>query len=218
MAWATSEAALSDFNHYLRSRPRAPEGLGNRGMMYVKLGQPDKAAEDFSLSIQIEPSAGGYSNRANVYLLIGKPEAAIEDCDAALKLEPNNVYALVKRGAHYRLLGQYDKAGADYERALKIDDASFSACRNYALLRGAAADEKFRDGKQAVELAQKACDATGNHDALSLSSLAVAYAEVGDWDAAIKWQKIAIEREKLKKNQPEHERASSCSRPTSPFG
>ena len=175
-------------------------------MMYVKLGQPDKAAEDFSLSIQIEPTAGGYSNRANVYLLVGKPEAAVEDCDAALKLEPKNVYALVNRGSAYRLLGQYDKAVADYERALKIDDASFSACRNYALLRGAAADEKFRDGKQAVELAQKACDATGNHDALSLSSLAVAYAETGDWDAAIKWQKTAIEREKLKKNQAEHER------------
>jgi tetratricopeptide (TPR) repeat protein len=197
---------VADLTKYLRSNPGSPQALSDRGFAYVKLGDTANAEKDFSLSIQIEPTAGAYCNRANVWLVLGRGKAALEDCNAALKLEPENLYALANRGSAHRLLGQYAEAVADYERALKLDGDSFAVLRNFALLRGAAVDGKFRDGKQAVEMASKACAATFERDALSLSSLAVAYAESGDWDAAIKSQKLAAKREKLDKNQAEHKR------------
>ena len=64
--------------------------------------------------------------------------------------------------------------------------------RNYAFLRAACPDPAFRDGAKAMELAKKACEVTGDRDSWSLSSLAAACAETGDFDAAVKWENEAI--------------------------
>ncbi len=54
-------------------------------------------------------------------------------------------------------------------------------------------DEKYRDGKKAVENAQKACELDGGKRWESLDSLAAAYAESGDFEKAKEWEAKAIE-------------------------
>ena len=79
-------------------------------------------------------------------------------------------------------------------------------------------DEKVRNGKLAVEHARKACELTNYDDANYLDTMAVACAENGDFDEAVKWQAKAVEltwepmkpqfREKLelyKSKKPYHE-------------
>jgi tetratricopeptide (TPR) repeat protein len=209
--------AISDFEEFLKVMPDDPAAITNRGFCRLKLGDADQALKDFSASIEIMPSGMAYSNRANAYLMLGDGKAALADCVRALLLQPENTYALVNRGSAQRLLGNYAAAVADYQRALALDGSSCPACRNFALLRGAAADEKFRNGQEAVELAQKACKATNDRDALSLSALAVACAETGDWEAALRWQSEAIKQEKLVKNQPEHQRRLELFKAHQPF-
>jgi hypothetical protein len=55
-------------------------------------------------------------------------------------------------------------------------------------------DAKIRDPKKALEFAQKASDLTGGKSSSLLDTLAVAYAANGDFDSAIRWQTLAIER------------------------
>ena len=55
-------------------------------------------------------------------------------------------------------------------------------------------DPKIRDPKKALELAQKACDLSGGKNALALDTLAVAFAANGDFDSALRWLTLAIER------------------------
>jgi len=50
----------------------------------------------------------------------------------------------------------------------------------------------LRDGKAAVALATRACEATGFKDQKYLETLAASYAESGDFAQAIKWQQQAI--------------------------
>ncbi len=51
----------------------------------------------------------------------------------------------------------------------------------------------LRDGKKALELALKACEATDYKQAHILSTLAAAYAETGDFEKAREWSKKTVE-------------------------
>jgi tetratricopeptide (TPR) repeat protein len=195
-----------DFNACIWYYPQSVEAVESRGFARLKLGQAKRAERDSSVSIRMSPSAGGYGNRANARLVLGDGAGALADCDEALKLDPENLVVLINRGSAERMLGHFDKAVADYERAAAIDDSSFAVNRNFAFLRAACPDPAFRDGGKAMEMAKKACEATSYRDSWSLSSLAAACAETGDWDAAVKWENEAIALDKLKRNEPEHKR------------
>ena len=181
-----------DFNACVWYFPQSADAIAYRGFARVKLGQPKKAERDCSVAIRMLPGADGYVNRANVRLVLGNGEGALADCDEGLRLDPENLVGLVNRGTAQRMLGHFDQAIADYERAAAIDGDSFAVNRNYALLRAACPDPRYRDGGKAMLLAKKACEATGYRDSWSLSSLAAACAETGDWDAAVKWETEAI--------------------------
>jgi len=53
-------------------------------------------------------------------------------------------------------------------------------------------DEKFRNGEEAVRLAEKLCKITQYNQPLALDALAAAYAETGRFDAAVLTAKKAL--------------------------
>ncbi len=86
-----------------------------------------------------------------------------------------------------------------------------------AWIRATGPDASLRDGKKAVELAIEACELTRWKEAYCVETLAAAYAEVGDFASAVKWQTKAIELEADPKERLEYQARLKLFRENRPF-
>ena len=94
-------------------------------------GECDLAISDYSRAIELDPNfAEAYNNRAYTYMVQHNYAAALPDLDKAIELRPGYVNALMNRGDIYNYYYHinYDRAIADYDRALKLGAAHNSVC------------------------------------------------------------------------------------------
>ena len=92
------------------------------GVSNLNLNKPEKAFEDFSRAIEIDPTrVDGYAGRANTLNSLGRYQEALKDYDKAIEIDPKLANAYVNRGSAYSHLEQYEKAILDYEKGLELD-------------------------------------------------------------------------------------------------
>ncbi|MDA0811068.1 MAG: tetratricopeptide repeat protein [Verrucomicrobia bacterium] len=77
-----------------------------------------------------------------------------------------------------------------YKRVLGINPKTFAAANGIARIRATHPDPALRNGQEALILAQRLCQMTDNKNADFLDTLAMAHAELGEFDAAV----IAVRR------------------------
>lgn len=175
------EKAMLDCAAILRLYPADKQTLHLRGKLHLNNDEADKALADFNQTIKLGGPPTAYCYRAGIHYSHKDLAKAVEDFTAAIQLGVN---AYVARGDCYYEQGEYAKALADYQQPIQQKSSLPKPYQSLAWLRATCPDEKFRDGKQAVELAQQALQRKPGGNVAIYQTLAAAHAEAGNFAAA----------------------------------
>jgi tetratricopeptide (TPR) repeat protein len=187
------EKAIADLTQAIAIYPEAGKAYGARADLYYDQGEYDKAFADYDKAIQFgHGDLNDYISRGYAYYHRGEWANAIADADTVERLKPGWWNAFVLRGKVYAAQGIYDKAQTEYNKLLEADPKDAPGKNAAAWLYATCPDAKYRDGAKAVDLAMQACMAGSWHWDEWIDTLAAAYAETGDYDKAVDYEKLAI--------------------------
>jgi tetratricopeptide (TPR) repeat protein len=188
------DKAINDFTQAIQLAPANDRLFYNRSAAHRAKREFDKAISDLSDTLRLNPTCElAWKCRADSYSEKGEFDKAINDWNEGLRLNPNDAQALGTRGHAYFMTSQFNKAVQDYRDAIRLDPQNDKAYNNFGWLRATCPAAEMRNGREAVELATKACELTNWKKWDWIDTLAAAYAEAGDFRNAITYEKQAMD-------------------------
>lgn len=187
------DQAIEDFSEAARTNPSSADSYRNRGLAYTYKRDFEQALVNFDAALGLNAKdASALANRGWVYVQKKEFAKAIPDLTASIRIEPSHGPTYRTRALAYQRQGDYIKAIADFEQLLRLVPTDVSTLNDLAWLRATCPNAAFRDGKQAVSHATKACTISEWRYATEVDTLAAAYAEAGDFKSAVSYEEQAI--------------------------
>jgi tetratricopeptide (TPR) repeat protein len=174
-------------------------------------GRPSEAMVHYRIQAALSPLdyrvhyslARAFGKQGRWAEAIGEYNAA-----AAMGANPDDYIAHLNLADALSHLGRTQEAVVQLDEALRIKPDSTEAMNNLAWTLATSPEAGVRDGKRAVELAERACTLTDFKQTIFVGTLAAAYAEAGRFDDAVATSQTACalataagETDLLKKNQ-----------------
>ena len=151
----------------------------------LERGKLEDAIAHSQAAIEIRPANAGAYGRVPMVLTPEQAQSAISYWQNRLKANPLDTDAHNNLGVVLIQSGDPRGAIAQWETTLAIKPNDGNAQNNLAWVLATYPEETLRNGKRAVELAEKAVALPGGQDPIVLRTLAAAYAEAGEFSKAI---------------------------------
>jgi tetratricopeptide (TPR) repeat protein len=129
----------------------------------------------------------------NVFSSQKKNRKALEYLTPLLEKSPENIALLRIKSQILIALNRHSDAAKILETVIKAEPEDEVSINNLSWILSTSPADSVRNGKRALELAEKASELTKYKKAYILSTLAAAYAETGNFEKAIEWSEKSIE-------------------------
>ncbi|KAI0564433.1 TPR repeat containing protein [Gracilaria domingensis] len=120
------DGALGMYNRLVGEAPTFAPAYSNRANILVAGGKFTEAERDYGEALKLAPLDGDtwvlYVNRGATRLALGRTEDALADLNDAYRLRGDDQTILSNRASVYEVLGKWDNAIRDYQKALKSND------------------------------------------------------------------------------------------------
>ena len=165
----------------------------NLGIILRQQNRRQEAIESHRRALQIDPDfAASHLHLGTLLLESGAYDEAQTHLTELVRLTPHDPYAHFNLAMVFSRQKQSEQAAVHLGRTLEVAPDFIPALVSLSLTRATSGDDGLRDGEEAVELATRACTLTGNENPEALHALAAAYAEVGQFPAAVSTADRAI--------------------------
>jgi tetratricopeptide (TPR) repeat protein len=211
-------AAMAQYAEALRLDPRYADARNSLGVALASQGKLAAAVEQYNEALRLHPGYTAARNNLGIALTRqGQFELAAIQLTEALRLNPGYVPARNNLGVALTGQGKFADAAACFAKAIRLNPDYGEAHNNFALIRATCPEAKYRDGREAVESASRACDLTEWRNPRYMTTLAAAHAESGDFAAAAAWQQKAIERVTDERTRDEYHSRLALYRAMKPY-
>lgn len=186
LAKGKSEEALVHFMAALKRVPYNDWAHCKVADILSDQGKLDEAVAQYSEALRLQPDfAEAHSGLAMALARQGKNSDALAHFNETLRLKPNVAEAHFRLGMFLAGLQRTAEAISQYKETLRLKPDSINALNNLAWILATHEDAGLRNGAEAVRLAERACQLTGERQAFFVGTLAAAYAEAGRFPEAV---------------------------------
>ena len=197
MAYASrgdKDKAVFHYEKALKVRPGYTDVHHNLGVLFAEQGRYNEAEKHFHELVRLTPGdAEAFYNLALIALDSKKEEKSLQLFKQALERDPGHAFAHYHMAAILAQSNRVKEGIVHYNKALQLRPDWPDPANQLAWLYATHPDERFRNGREAVKLAERACRVTEFKEALYVDTLAAAYAEAGDFEKAIEAAENGLE-------------------------
>ena len=163
------------------------------GVIERRMGNVQAALAQLQRALKFHPAHLGALTETTLLLhSAGKLEAAHQFLLRAVQVQPGNADFHNKLGVIRREQDRKADAMRHFKDALQADANWHPAAHNLAWILATSSNPELRDGKTAVQLAEKLCQASNYQQPQALDTYAAAMAEMGHYDRAAQLAEDAL--------------------------
>ena len=149
-------------------------------------GKSDEAVRYYLEALRFNPAdAEAHYHLGLEWLQRGRTDEAMASLREAVRLKPDLADAHFQLATTLVNRRAISEAISQYHETLRLDPESLPALNNLAWILATHPEAQFRNGPEAVQLAERACELTSYQQTVFVGTLAAACAEAGRFDDAV---------------------------------
>jgi len=186
-----AEGALKQYREAVRLSPSLARAHFAIGVLMDASGQDGEAIKAFEAAVASDPAyAEPHFSLANVLRRNGRVQESLAQYSEVLRLDPAVSQAAFGYAMGLVRLGRYQEARARLESAIQSFPDQPGFPHALARLLAAAPDDRVRDGARATSIMSELMKS--QQTTAMAETMAMALAETGRFDEAVRWQQEAI--------------------------